>query len=95
MAHTWGPQSLQVGSRRPTLRRAPRGASFTYTNSNSTRGEQAGWVGQAGIGPPGTQAQVAANGVLAGHSLHPREPLYPIALSFYDAMNVVCVGGTF
>lgn len=49
MAHTWGPQRLAGGQPQANFEESTQGSIFTYTNSNSTRGEQAGWVGQAGI----------------------------------------------
>ena len=81
------PKGLQVGSHRPTLRRAPRGASSpTPTATPPEVSKQAGsdWLEQPSrdTGPSGCER-------CAGWPpLHPRESLYPIApLSFYDAMN--------
>ena len=81
------PKGLQVGSRRPTLRRAPRGASLpTPTATPPEVSKQAGldWLEQ----PSGDTGPSGCERGAGWPPIHPREPLYPFApLSFYDAMN--------
>lgn len=86
MAQQWGPRRLAGGQPQASFEDSTQGSIFTYTNANSTRGEQAG----AGAGPdpwdspPGTRDRVATRGA-AG-----RPPTPPWSIFLYVAERRRC-----